>query len=39
MELEADSRVHKWTRDELIGIRDTYRAKLKALKAQGKETA
>jgi hypothetical protein len=30
--LEADSRVHKWQRDELIGIRDTYRAKVKELK-------
>ena len=31
--LESDNRVHKWTRDELRAIRDTYRAKLKALKA------
>lgn len=30
--LEADNRVHKWSREELIQIRDTYRAKLKALK-------
>lgn len=37
--LEADNRVHKWTREELIGIRDTYRAKLKALVSQQKETA
>jgi hypothetical protein len=34
--LEADNRVHRWTREELIGIRDTYRQKLKELK---KETA
>jgi hypothetical protein len=30
--LEADNRVHKWTREELIEIRDRYRAKLKELK-------
>lgn len=30
--LEADNRVHKWDRDELIGIRDTYRQKLKDMK-------
>lgn len=29
--LESDNRVHHWTREELIAIRDTYRAKLKAL--------
>lgn len=34
--LEADNRVHKWTREELREIRDTYRQKLKALK-QGAE--
>lgn len=27
-DLEADSRTHKWTRDELREIRDTYRRKL-----------
>jgi hypothetical protein len=32
--LEQDNRLHKWTREELITIRDTYRAKLKALKAK-----
>lgn len=32
--LEADNRVHKWERDELREIRDTYRAKLKAIKAE-----
>ena len=31
--LESSSQVHKWTRDELRGIRDHYRAKLKELKA------
>lgn len=30
--LESDNRVHKWQRDELIAIRDKYRAKLKELK-------
>jgi hypothetical protein len=35
--LEADNRVHKWTREELIAIRDTYRAKLKELKARSGE--
>jgi hypothetical protein len=34
--LEADNQVHKRTREELIAIRDTYRAKVRALK---KETA
>jgi hypothetical protein len=29
--LEADSTPHKWTRDELIAIRATYKAKLKQL--------
>ena len=28
-ELEADNAPHKWTREELIAVRDTYRAKLK----------
>lgn len=30
--LEADNEPHKWTREELIQIRDTYRAKLKELR-------
>lgn len=30
--IEGDSAVHKWTREELIAIRDTYRAKLKEMK-------
>jgi len=30
--LENDNTPHKWTREELIGIRDTYKAKLKELK-------
>lgn len=30
--LEADKRVHKWTREELISIAATYKAKLKELK-------
>ena len=34
--LESDNTPHKWTRDELIAIRDTYRAKLKALKSNSK---
>lgn len=29
--LERDSRTHKWTRDELREIRDTYRKKLRDL--------
>ena len=29
--LEADNRVRKWTREELIGIKDAYRVKLKEL--------
>lgn len=32
--LEASNAPHKWTRDELIAIRDTYRAKLKELKGR-----
>jgi hypothetical protein len=32
--LEADNRVHKWTKDELIAIRDTYRQKRKELEKQ-----
>lgn len=34
--LEADNQVRKWTRLELMGIRDTYRAKLKELKQGAK---
>jgi len=30
-DLEADSRTHKWTRDELREIRDTYRRKLREI--------
>lgn len=30
--LESDNTVQKWTREELIAIRDTYRAKLKEMK-------
>ena len=30
--LEADNRTHKWSHEELRGIRDYYRAKLKELK-------
>ena len=37
--LEADNRVHKWTRDELKAIAATYRARLKELKAKREETA
>ena len=32
--LEADNRAHKWTREELTSIRNTYRAKLKELKGR-----
>lgn len=32
--LETDNTPHKWTREELIGIRDKYRAKTKELKAK-----
>lgn len=31
--LEASNQPHKWTREELIAIRDTYKQKLKELKA------
>lgn len=31
--LENDNAPHKWTREELIAIRDTYKKKLKELKA------
>ena len=30
--LESDNAPHKWTREELIALRDEYRAKLKAIK-------
>lgn len=30
--LEADNRVHKWTREELTAIRDKYRAKVKEMR-------
>lgn len=36
--LEADNTPHKWTREELIAIKETYRAKARALKAE-KEAA
>lgn len=32
--LESDNTPHKWTREELIAIRDRYRAKLKELKGR-----
>lgn len=32
--LESDNAPRKWTREELIAIRDTYRAKLKELKGR-----
>lgn len=32
--LESANAVHKWSKDEVRGIRDSYRAKLKALLAQ-----
>ena len=32
--LEADNQAHKWTREELTAIRNTYRAKLKELKKE-----
>lgn len=32
--LEADNRIHKWQRDELIAIRATYKAKRKQLEGQ-----
>lgn len=35
--LEADNTPHKWTREELIAIRDEYRAKLRALKKEREE--
>jgi hypothetical protein len=30
--LESDNTPRKWTREELIAIRDTYKAKLKEMK-------
>ena len=35
--LEQDNRTHKWTRDELREIRDTYRRKLRELRKARKE--
>lgn len=32
--LENDNAPHKWTREELIAIRDTYKAKLKEMKRE-----
>ena len=32
--LEADNNIRKWTREELIAIRDTYRQKLKELRSK-----
>ena len=32
--LENDNHVHKWTRDELVTIRDRYRTKLRELKRE-----
>lgn len=32
--LESDNRIHRWTREELIAIKDEYRTKLKALKQE-----
>lgn len=32
--LESDNQVHKWTRDELIELKATYRRKLRELKAR-----
>lgn len=37
--LETDNTPRKWTREELRAIRDTYKAKLKALLAERKATA
>ena len=31
--LESDNAARKWTREELIAIRDTYKKKLKELKS------
>lgn len=32
--LESDNAIHRWTRDELIQIRDTYRAKVRTMKQE-----
>jgi hypothetical protein len=32
--LEADNRIHKWTREELIAIRETYKTKRKELEKE-----
>jgi hypothetical protein len=32
--LEADNRVHKWTREELRAIRDTYRSRVREMKKE-----
>lgn len=32
--IESDNRIHRWTREELIAIRDTYRAKLREMKKE-----
>lgn len=37
--LENNNDPHKWTRDELIALRNDYKAKLKALKAEQEATA
>lgn len=34
MRLEADNRVHKWTKEELRNIKVYYRAKAKQLKGK-----
>lgn len=35
--LESDNRSHKWTREELITVREYYKTKLKALQAERAE--
>lgn len=37
--LEANNTPHKWERDELIQIRDTYRQKRKELNADASQVA
>jgi len=32
--LESDNRVHRWTREELVAVKDFYKTKLKALQAE-----
>jgi hypothetical protein len=32
--LESDNHVHRWTRDELIAIKNTYRAKRRELEKE-----